>query len=218
MFHDERNVNYCVICPSAVFHRDKHAEMVVKALKGKGVHGAKVNCRHDIVVDQTDEVTGDKKTFKVSGSAYKLTRKRSLHHGTCLLNVSDLKSISFALRSPAKPFIKTRGVESVSSPITNVGISNEDFEKGVVEQFQQLYGGSDPVIVGEAEGEVPQIEKGVEELTSEEWIYGQTPQFSFSTVLSPEMIAEASKEGKELPVELLAFPEGVSSCALASFQ
>ncbi len=32
VFHDQGNVNWTVICPPAAFDRDKHAEMVVKAL------------------------------------------------------------------------------------------------------------------------------------------------------------------------------------------
>lgn len=31
VFHDEGNVNWSIICPSANFTRDKHAEMVVRA-------------------------------------------------------------------------------------------------------------------------------------------------------------------------------------------
>ncbi|KAF4430185.1 putative lipoate-protein ligase A [Colletotrichum fructicola] len=154
VFHDEGNVNYSVICPPANFDRDKHAEMVCRALHKLGVPDVAVNCRHDIVMTTPSATpiplsscTGKplanaENTYKISGSAYKLTRLRSLHHGTCLLSSPNLPRIGSFLRSPAEPFIKARGVES-----------------------------------------------------SREWIYGQTPLFTFSTHPSEE----DDRERPELP-------------------
>lgn len=176
VFHDEGNVNYSVICPTAVFDRDRHAHMVVKALQSLGVKQAKVNERHDIVLDvrpgtaKGEEINEKElpllapKPLKISGSAYKLTRLRSLHHGTCLLSSPNIGTISQYLRSPAKPYILARGVDSVSSPITNVNVSNTAFENAVVAEFGNLYGAIEPVIVSEDEIEVPEISKGLEEL------------------------------------------------------
>jgi lipoate-protein ligase A len=185
VFHDEGNANWSVICPSAVFDRDRHAEMVVRVLKRLGVEGVRVNSRHDIVQD-----VGENKddTFKVSGSAYKLTRLRSLHHGTCLLSSPNLSRLSGFLRSPAEPFIKARGVESVRSKVRNVSVQYPPFLNAVVDEFQGMYG---PVegggrAVGSDALEIPEVKKGVDELRSPEWIYGQTPQFTFSTVASDE--------------------------------
>ncbi|RBQ72290.1 hypothetical protein VDGD_07696 [Verticillium dahliae] len=216
VFHDAGNVNFSVICPPAAFDRDRHAEMVVRALRGLGVPGARVNCRHDIVVDvgidaDADADAGSKKagvralpqassapapetcaanrgpedgkaTFKVSGSAYKLTRLRSLHHGTCLLSSPNLGSIGQMLRSPAEPFIKGRGVESVRSPVRNVGVGNEEFEGAVVREFGAMYGAFDVIAeVNEDAAELESVRKGMKELQSRDWLYGQTPLFSFST-------------------------------------
>jgi lipoate-protein ligase A len=204
VFHDEGNVNYSVICPTGVFDRDRHAQMVVRALHQLGVNAAEVNERHDIVLKQDRKHTvstsdkGVTKPLKVSGSAYKLTRFRSLHHGTCLLSSPNLKNISKYLRSPAKPYIKARGVDSVSSPITNVSISNEAFENAVIAEFGMMYDTEEPVILGEETSQVPEIAKGLTEMRvsasetfaaavtdycwkSLEWTYMQTPQFTFST-------------------------------------
>jgi lipoyltransferase/lipoate-protein ligase len=161
VWHDEGNVNYSVICPTEKFDRNRHAEMVVRALHSLGVQGAKVNERHDIVMNTPESTV----PFKISGSAYKLTRLRSLHHGTCLLSSPNLKDIGRYLGSPAKKFIKARGVDSVRSKITNVHVGNEDFENAVVEKFQDMYGNVEPTFVGEEEGTVPAIEKGVQELS-----------------------------------------------------
>lgn len=162
VFHDEGNVNYCVICPTESFNRDKHADMVVRALRKLGVARAQVNERHDIVLAH-DQVGS--RPLKVSGSAYKLTRLRSLHHGTCLLSSPNIDGIGSYLRSPARPFIKARGVESVSSPIGNTHVPNADFEAYVVREFGEMYGPRSPSVVSEDIIDVPEIQKGFEELT-----------------------------------------------------
>ncbi|KAM3455512.1 hypothetical protein MY3296_002223 [Beauveria thailandica] len=185
VFHDEGNVNFSVICPSAAFDRNKHAEMVVRALRRLGRPTVRVNERHDIVVD--DDVSrgggGGGGTFKVSGSAYKLTRLRSLHHGTCLLQSPNLDSISGLLRSPAEGFIKARGVDSVRSPVRNLHLDVAAFEDAVVREFEEMYGRPHVRdVVEDAEAlTVPQIRQGYAEMSSRAWLYGQTPRFVFST-------------------------------------
>lgn len=173
VFHDGGNVNYSVICPPATFDRNKHAEMVVRALRGLGVPGANVNCRHDVVVDTdpseptpesclAEEKAG---TFKVSGSAFKLTRLRSLHHGTCLLSSPNLPRISEFLRSPGAAFIRGRGVESVRSKVRNVGVGNVEFEEGVRAEFKRMYGGFDvDCVVSDEAGQMPSVRDGMSEL------------------------------------------------------
>jgi lipoate-protein ligase A len=176
VFHDEGNVNYSVLCPTNMFDRYKHAQMVVRALHGLGVNDAKVNERHDIVLNAVLENSHSlgigsgpdcvdvSKHLKVSGSAYKITRLRSLHHGTCLLSSPNIKSISQYLQSPAKPYIKARGVGSVSSPIANVNVPNEAFEKAVVAEFGKMYGIVAPIVLSEEACEVPEVAKGLSEL------------------------------------------------------
>jgi lipoate-protein ligase A len=223
VFHDQGNVNWTVICPSSIFTRDKHAEMVVRALRSNGVDRARVNERHDVVLDQgqkrlsdlpdpddthaTPYQTPSLQALKVSGSAYKLTRARALHHGTCLLSSPNLNVIPHYLHSPAKSFITAKGVESVSSPVGNILLENERFEASVRKYFAEMY--SEPedgvVEVGESWAEVEGVQKGMDELKvcshvmrvvcwhnnlqectnsssqSLEWTYLQTPQFAFSS-------------------------------------
>ncbi|OHF02334.1 lipoyltransferase [Colletotrichum orchidophilum] len=137
-------------------------------------------------------------TFKISGSAYKLTRLRSLHHGTCLLSSPNLPRIGNFLRSPAEPFIKARGVESVRSRIRNVGITDTSkFEDAVVSEFGKMYGDFDvreELGDRDALGE-EKVTKGIKELKSREWTYGQTPLFTFSTHPS----ADDTRERPRLP-------------------
>ncbi|KAL1302121.1 hypothetical protein AAFC00_002555 [Neodothiora populina] len=202
VFHDEGNVNWAVISPSGPFTRDKHAEMVVRALRNLDVSRSRVNERHDIVLDQGQSThTGpwgpeedthstpwqseDPRALKVSGSAYKLTKHRALHHGTALLNSPNLQIIPHYLHSPAKGFITGRGVESVSSPVGNILLQNDDFIDEVQSEFRAMYGGAiSPESVGEEWMDIEEVRKGWTELTSPEWTYLQTPQFLLSSNLA----------------------------------
>jgi lipoate-protein ligase A len=206
VFHDAGNANWSVICPPPAFDRDKHAEMVVRALKALGVAQVRVNERHDIVMDVANNVDDGTKTFKVSGSAYKLTRTRSLHHGTCLLSSENLGRVGRLLRSPAEGFIKARGVESVRSPIRNVGVGGNEFAEAVVGEFRKMYGdkAGREVVVGEEEALAKEeVVKGLRELTSPEWIFGQTPLFTFSTHPTED-------DPRQRPEVKHALPEDVS--------
>nr|KMM73362.1 lipoate-protein ligase A [Coccidioides posadasii RMSCC 3488] len=167
VFHDEGNLNFSVICPKPIFHRDKHAEMVVRALHKLGAINTRVNTRHDIVMGghssapvpqrvvhfDTDDVESPPvratpQALKISGSAYKLSSFRALHHGTCLVDSPNLESIGAFLRSPARPYLHAKGVESVRSPIGNIsstlgGLSGSHLMQALVanimEEFALLY-------------------------------------------------------------------------------
>lgn len=190
VFHDTGNLNYSVISPRTTFTRDKHAEMMVRALHRVGAVNTSVNDRHDIVMS-TDQVR------KISGSAFKLTRFRALHHGTCLLDSPNIDILGSFLRSPAREYIKAKGVESVRSPVANVSSSMGDSPApfsiqaviaSVMEEFAQLYEASPDAVrraqrahavepelyagnnwvagaVGDYEADtVPGIKKGLDEL------------------------------------------------------
>ncbi|KAL7943743.1 hypothetical protein V8C42DRAFT_328338 [Trichoderma barbatum] len=197
VFHDVGNVNFSVICPPEHFDRDKHAEMVVRALKALGRPNTRVNERHDIVMDVAPKAEAE--TYKISGSAYKLTRLRSLHHGTCLLRSPNLSSISGLLRSPAQGYLDARGVDSVRRPVKNIDVGNDEFKDAVMSEFESMYG--DVHFRGEFDDtalQVDEIRRGYEELQSKSWIWGQTPRFTFST----HPTQEDPRPRPELPFDL----------------
>lgn len=169
VFHDEGNLNYCVICPRDVFTRDRHAEMVARALQNIGAVNAMVNERHDIVLTQNPKDSARQKdatgiedppeestpqALKVSGSAFKLTRNRALHHGTCLLDSPNINNLGAFLRSPARPYIHAKGVSSVRSPVGNVSAGLVDTAEPfsmqrtivrIMDEFARLYKTGDEV-------------------------------------------------------------------------
>jgi lipoate-protein ligase A len=185
VFHDEGNLNWSITCPRNDFTRDKHAEMVVRALRKLGVDRARVNERHDIVLDQGHEKRASDpqdthrtpytvndgtlpKPLKVSGSAYKLTRLRALHHATTLLSSPNLHIIPQYLRSPAKRHIQAKGVESVSSPVGNIGLEVKPFQQCLQAEFAAMYAavGDANVVttVGDDHMNIPDIKKGYDEI------------------------------------------------------
>ncbi|KAF1964960.1 hypothetical protein BU23DRAFT_39373 [Bimuria novae-zelandiae CBS 107.79] len=198
VFHDEGNLNWSITCPRTEFTRDKHAEMVVRALRKVGVERARVNERHDIVLDQghrrhpsdpqdTHQTAytaeeGGPRPLKVSGSAYKLTRARALHHATTLLASPNLHTIPQYLHSPARNSIQAKGVESVSSPVGNIGLDVDKFQQRLQEEFTAMYAHQGKVpsvqMVGEEHLNIPAIRKGYEELKTDDWMWSQTPQFT----------------------------------------
>lgn len=235
VYHDLGNLNWTVICPSAGFTRDKHAEMMVRASRGCGIDRARVNERHDIVLDQgidrrQIELQGDQKdnlhgtpysvpdgthssepaSLKVSGSAYKLTRRRALHHGTLLLSTADLDGMGRYLRSPGKPHISAKGVESVSSPVAKLELSHDDVMPAIQYQFQRLYEGKDvakleTVKLQEVDALTePAVKQSCDEMKTLEWTYGQTPQFSFST--DPPALKHIARDSGEEAVNSSSLP------------
>lgn len=244
VFHDEGNVNYCVICPSTEFTRDKHAEMVVRAIREGLSPRARVNERHDIVLDQGTHPEGEadpedmhktpyddpKRTpLKISGSAYKMVRDRALHHGTCLLNSANMDILSRLFMSPARPYIKALGVESVRS---SVGVifpewerdAVKQFQSNVIKQFSKLYSvefepsstsevnnkadkGAIELDMGHAD--LPEIQKGIDELRSDAWTYGQTPRFTLDNhaITVPKSKPSRANEAATIWPSPLNFPK-----------
>ena len=234
VFHDEGNVNYCVICPTANFTRDKHAEMMTRAIRTLTPR-VRVNERHDIVMDQGEEMEAEKQPekddmhrtafytenvetppLKVSGSAYKLTKGRALHHGTCLVSSPNLEIISGLLRSPARGFFQAKGVESVRSPIANIMQTGHRFsflQRQIIQEFANLYKITgvaisperslldmpfqfqDQCLIGTIRRNMnilPGLWEDMQELMSEEWLYGQTPAFVFSRHLDDSKSVQAN--------------------------
>lgn len=177
VFHDEGNLNFSVIHPRGAFDRNRHAEMVARALRQAGATHARVNERHDIVLDNFSADPG-KSTVKISGSAYKLTRLRAMHHGTCLVDSPNINCLGRYLRSPAQAFITAKGVESVRSAVGNVSAAlDEPPSLSVVDrvaslisrEFAETYGISPDAFTGVEQQHIS-FETTI--LSNDDWIAG----------------------------------------------
>ncbi|SAM02354.1 hypothetical protein [Absidia glauca] len=178
VYHDMGNSIYTIYMPREAFSRRANAELVSRALQQLDIP-ASVNERHDIVVDNQ----------KVSGSAYKIISARAYHHGTMLVdaNTSFLKGC-LSKKYMNKSGIQSKGVESVPSPVTNLReysytVDHQQFCESVLTEFEREYNQGisvRPTIIDESTlHDLPeQVEKTRQELTTWEWMYGQTPEFT----------------------------------------
>lgn len=203
VFHDDGNLNYSVIIPNdRSFKRSTQAEMVVRALTPLstryGFSELKVNDRNDIVMKSKDNAL---QWLKVSGSAYKLTQGRALHHGTLLFSSPNLGNISDLLRSQGRGFIEAMGVESVRSQVGNLAWTPDPqarkevkdvMTKAIVQQFWDRYGkgqrrkeGHNEIFLGDEEcdnsQENPGLDRALAELQTDTWLFEGTPRFDFAS-------------------------------------
>lgn len=214
VFHDDGNLNYSVTVPNTTksFTRSLHAEMVVRALSPLsprlGFTDLKVNDRNDIVMrsNSLPETSAPPTWLKVSGSAYKLTKGRALHHGTLLFSSPNLANISSLLRGPGHDFIEAKGVESVRSKVGNLAWTDDLQQRAQTKQaitdaicteFWDMYGqspddqariprqkGYNEIYLDETEADErqnPEIAAGVAELSTRQWTFDQTPRFDFTS-------------------------------------
>ena len=208
VFHDEGNLNYTVIVPGDGFERRTHVQMVVDALVAlrekqnvsRRWNKVRVTDRNDIVAclkPKHREDSGEEKWFKVSGTAFKLTRGRALHHGTLLHSSPYVDSIGKFLRSPGEEYITAKGVESVRSPVTNLWNVEKhrrrrdmttSVRKAIERVWAQKYAvesvvSPDAIQVADRQPEelIPELMAGLQELRTDPWRWDQTPGFSFDS-------------------------------------
>ncbi|KAG9296865.1 hypothetical protein G9A89_006820 [Geosiphon pyriformis] len=198
VFHDPGNTNYTVVMSRTRFTRHEHVEIVARALReGLGIPSAKVNERHDIVVND-----GLKISFffvfiywdDIFENSFKLTQAKAYHHGTMLIE-SDLSDIGRYLHVDDKQSLITKGVESVRSSVTNLQkysstVNHETFCRAVLQEFQRYYLDPgefqfQPKIVDESFiSQIPKVLKYRDELKVRyipiiwKWTFGQTPEFT----------------------------------------
>ncbi|ODQ78025.1 hypothetical protein BABINDRAFT_163066 [Babjeviella inositovora NRRL Y-12698] len=174
--HDQGNVNYSFMTTKEQFDRHQFGSVIVKEVnvaKGEGApkFPVKLNARGDIV----NAVSGE----KISGSAYKLSKGRSYHHGTMLLE-SNLDVLRQLLRrDPAQlGVVKSASVDSVSSPVMNLGMDADLFIDQVIYGFQQEYGPAQVVEIVSEEQLPPKVLEEAQNLKSWEWKFGSSPKFT----------------------------------------
>lgn len=139
--HDLGNVNYSFMSTKQEFDRFKFVNLIVEAINKSNVSSTriKVNHRGDIVTQDGEQ------ELKISGSAYKLSRGKSYHHGTMLLNL-DLDRLRHVLHRDVAELgtIDTsKSIDSVKAKVTNLQIPKETFVDLVSNGFKFEYGISD---------------------------------------------------------------------------
>ena len=178
VYHDLGNTNFTFMSSKESYDKDANNKIITNALAVFGIN-AFPNGRNDIEV----KLDGEEGSRKISGSAFKVNKDRSFHHGTLLIN-TDLTRLSNYL-NPSKKKLESKGIKSTRARVTNLSeinadINHDSLTKEIIKEFCRFY---------EAEAEVetlnyeflksvPKVNEYYNELKDWNWLYGKTPKFN----------------------------------------
>lgn len=196
VYHDEGNLCFSLLFPYKFIDRLKNGLLLQTLLKTVGLPTTTLSERGDLLL-------GEK---KFSGQAYLQKKDRSLHHGTFLIH-SHLIGLQMALTPHYKGIVGPM-IRSRRSPVMNLTELAPHLTKEKIQQtFHSLY----PTLLGEQKQNVsievksysendlhanPHIISKYLELSSSEWIWGETPTFEQIWAL-PELKNEGKWEVKK---------------------
>ena len=186
VYRDLGDTGFSFMNPHASFEdqrdfRTMNNDVLLDALARFGV-AAEASGRNDLVV-------GDR---KISGSAWRLRNtpsgegRRSLHHGTMLLDV-DLGALGRYL-SPNKLKMESKGIASVTARVLNLrdvapAIDHASFCDAAASAFEAKWPGRSVnrrmLAVSELE-RIPELMAIYERYAEWEWRFGESPSFSHS--------------------------------------
>lgn len=186
--HDLKNVNYSYMTTREAFSRAFFGNVIVKELNDRQLGlPLKLNERHDIITADSGK--------KVSGSAYKISKGKSYHHGTMLLN-SKLDVLRSLLNTKDREGVvefRCNSVPSVPAPVTNIEVDNEDFIDAVSEGFIDTYEDCELIELDEIPEEVQTI---AHELEQWDWKFGTTPKFEMDVQHKDFKISFSVEKGR----------------------
>lgn len=136
--HDDGNFCFGFICPKDEFNRIGFTTGLIEKWNDYFKSGQisiklSTNDKGDMIDEHSKK--------KVSGSAFQISKGRSLHHGTMLLS-ADLTNLSKLLKINKDRLlqIKDKATDSIPSPVMNTSISADLFMKIAVGSFVENYG------------------------------------------------------------------------------
>lgn len=166
VYHDLQNLNYSIAGPTEII--DSHYDTMTQALRSLGVPAIRSG-RNDILVEGR----------KCSGYAKRLSKDRTLIHGTLMWDV-NLEPLSKALDVPGSK-LQAAGIASVRSRVANL--------KDYLPQFKdiQAFRASLQACLSAGDGEIvitPEQKAGIDLMADEkfrswDWIYGHSPAATF---------------------------------------
>ncbi len=180
VYHDEGNLNYAFISSQSVYDESHQFKIIQDAL-GHFKLQTWLSKRKDLSIDG----------YKISGSAFYMKGMRRIHHGTLLID-ADLERLSNSLKASdenfKKRFLKTKSIASVPSQVMNLKtlipeLTVADVINAIVDVF---YKSSDYQVDVMAMDEVikahePIVEKHKARHASWQWVFGETPNFTFQS-------------------------------------
>lgn len=167
--HDHGNLNISYIAPEGTYTDTTLTPLLRDAMGSLGIQ-----------LDTTDRNDLLWQGRKVSGSAYRVSRGKGLHHSTLLIN-SDLATLSACLKVNSD-HIDSVGVSSKRMPVANLsqarpGLTVDAALFTIAEHIKATY----PTTLGPMAlpDEVPPSHtEALRERTSWDWNFGRTPKFT----------------------------------------
>jgi len=178
VYHDAGNMNYSFIEHASIYDETLHFKIIQDAICKFGLK---------LTVSQRKDMSVDGK--KVSGSAFYLKGMRRMHHGTLLVD-ADLDTLWNSLKVNddvfKSRFIESRSIPSIPSPVINLKQLNPDIKipevvNAIVDAYysENAYNVTILTIQEIFEAQEPAISKLIEKHVSWEWIFGETPNFTY---------------------------------------
>lgn len=169
VFHDIHNLNFTFILKKDDYDLERQVNVILNAVKKVGID-AKMTGRNDITVDGK----------KFSGNAFCFRRGNAFHHGTILI-ATDFGKLSKYLQV-SKEKIKSKGVKSVQSRVTNLIEYNPDLNidkmaEAFMEAFQEEYGKAEDILYNVDFINQEELNKLYEKYKSWDWRFGESPKF-----------------------------------------
>lgn len=172
VFHDLGNLNFTFLLPKDQYNLVRQLGVIQKAAAKFGIDTSFTG-RNDLVLTATGE--------KFSGNAFRFSNNVALHHGTILIS-ADFSRLGRYL-APSQMKLESKGVKSVVSRVTNLGLQNpeltvETMKQALMEAFEAEYGAYEPHSWDLIDQE--KLEQKRQTYASWEWKFGTTPSFNVS--------------------------------------
>jgi len=172
VFHDLGNLNFTFILPKEQYDLVRQLGVIQKAAARFGIDTSFTG-RNDLVLTATGE--------KFSGNAFRFSGTTALHHGTILIS-ADFSRLGRYL-APSQMKLEAKGVKSVISRVTNLGMQNPvltvaTMKQALMEAFEEEYGAYEPHSWDLIDKE--KLEQKRRTYASWEWKFGTTPAFNVS--------------------------------------
>jgi len=172
VFHDLGNLNFTFLLPKERYDLVRQLGVIQKAAAKFGIETSFTG-RNDLVLTATGE--------KFSGNAFRFSNSVALHHGTILIS-ADFSRLGRYL-APSQMKLESKGVKSVVSRVTNLGLQNpaltvETMKQALMEAFEEEYGAYEPHSWDLIDKE--KLEQKRQTYASWDWKFGTTPAFNVS--------------------------------------
>ena len=170
VYHDPGNTNFTFIMPREMYNPKTYLRFAAQALESLGIQ-ASITDRHNLFVSAA----------KISGTAFMLTGKRALQHGTLLIN-ANLDHLRNSLKPPAIN-LETHAVLSVPDRVVNLSsivpdINHQRFTKALHDVLQRRSAKCSMKNLREADfNGNDAFREYLDKQRNWDWIYGKTPTF-----------------------------------------